>query len=76
MKDSAARASGQQPCGRVSVQSADSKEPGHGSLDRPPFDDLLFAPLFTDGDAIVAAPADEPGTIMVKRYRLVLPGER
>jgi len=32
--------------------------------------------LFIDGRMVVAVVEDEAGTIMVKRYRLVLPGER
>jgi len=37
----------------------------------------LSAPrLFIDDRLVVAEIEDEGGTIMVKRYRLVLPGER
>ncbi len=35
-----------------------------------------FAKPFISGDTVVAWALDEAGTIMVKRYRLVLPGER
>ena len=35
-----------------------------------------FAKPFISGDTVVATAQDEAGTIMVKRYRLVLPGER
>ena len=36
-----------------------------------------FSPTpFLIGDMVLAAVEDEAGTIMVKRYRLVLPGER
>ncbi len=31
---------------------------------------------FISGDTVVALAQDEAGTIMVKRYRLLLPGER
>jgi hypothetical protein len=34
-----------------------------------------FARPFISGDTVVASAQDETGTIMVKRYRLVLPGE-
>ena len=30
----------------------------------------------TRGDVVIASTEDEAGTIMVKRYRLVLPGKR
>ena len=39
-----------------------------GALDGAP-----TAPIFIDGDAIVAAVSDAAGTVRVKRYRLVLP---
>ena len=39
-----------------------------------------FPPLrqtpFMNGETVVAATQDDAGTIMVKRYRLVLPGEK
>jgi hypothetical protein len=34
-----------------------------------------FSKPFISGDAVLASTQDEAGTIMVKRYRLVLPGE-
>ena len=49
---------------------ADLRDVTVGALDRAP-----TAPIFIDGDTIVAAVSDAVGTIMVKRYRLVLPGE-
>jgi len=36
----------------------------------------LDVPPFIDGATVIVAIEDEAGTIMVKRYRLVLPGER
>ena len=35
-----------------------------------------FATPFMSGDTVVASAQDEAGTVMVKRYRLVLPGAR
>ena len=49
---------------------ADLRDVTVGALDRAP-----TAPIFIDGDTIVAAVSDAVGTIIVKRYRLVLPGE-
>ncbi|MCH7825655.1 MAG: 6-bladed beta-propeller [Acidobacteria bacterium] len=43
-----------------------------GEVDGLPF---MFAPPFIDGDTVIATAQDEAGTIMVKRYRLMLPGE-
>ncbi len=45
-----------------------------GEVDIP--DDFLLEPLpFIRGDTVVTSTEDDAGTIMVKRYRLVLPGE-
>ena len=45
-----------------------------GQVEMPPVD-LVEQPTI-DGDTLVLALEDESGTIMVKRYRLVLPGEQ
>ncbi len=44
-----------------------------GGLDLP--DMLVVADPFMSGETLVLAVEDDAGTIMVKRYRLVLPGE-
>jgi len=38
--------------------------------------DTILHPVFIGGETIVAAVEDAAGTIRVKRYRLVLPGEQ
>ncbi len=46
-----------------------------GSIETPA--EMHFSPRpYIDGDMVIARAEDEAGTIMVKRYRLVLPGER
>ncbi len=46
-----------------------------GDVQFPPGLQLSFFSFFARSDLVVAAVEDDAGTIMVKRYRLVLPGE-
>lgn len=46
-----------------------------GEVDMPPEVQPSALGLFIDGRMVVARFVDDAGTIMVKRYRLVLPGE-
>ncbi len=47
-----------------------------GDVDVPAGLDVHPSSTFVDGDRVVAVIEDDDGTIMVKRYRLVLPGEQ
>jgi len=64
------------PCFReiegFDVFAADGRYLGQVEM---PLVDLVEQPTI-DGDTLVLAMEDDAGTIMVKRYRLVLPGER
>ncbi len=46
-----------------------------GNVELPENLDLRLVPFIRD-DVVIGVVEDEAGTIMVKRYRLVLPGER
>lgn len=45
-----------------------------GEVELP--DDVRLHPVFIDGEPFVTAVQDDVGTIMVKRFRLVLPAEQ
>ena len=47
-----------------------------GDVEGLPASNALIHLPFISGDTVIAQAEDEAGTIMVKRYRLVLPGER
>ena len=47
-----------------------------GDVDDPEGVDVLLTHPFIDGRRVIAVYQDDAGTIMVKRYRLVLPGEK
>jgi len=66
----------QAPCWRdpmlVEVFGADGRYLGRASVP----EEMRWSPApYIRGDTVVAVAEDEAGTIMVKRYRLVLPGE-
>jgi len=76
--EAGAAESGARPCWRaellLDVFSADGRY--LGSVEVPLGLQRSANSLFVDGDRIVAVVQDEAGTIMVKRYRLVLPEEQ
>ena len=71
---------GARPCWRDSqiVDAFDPRGRFLGEVEIPDEvqDPIIWTTPHVSGDRVVAVATDEAGTIMVKRYRLVLPGER